>query len=336
MSCVASAKQDVADGKSIAMTGPPPLPPLEVNLELQTEMKQASQNLFFWIAYCVYGTFILAYAFLVILPQHSQNEDISLVTLTIPILWFLPVVLLKFHRRFATLLALMPVAILWAFFSLVIIMGFFTVLVCGIEYIEGDGSPVFALLGGFVLTFFLFAPLSILTISGTRSLIRCLKKDEPVAADADNGEQRIACGAVSQIQAAAKNSCQWQFFWNLYFAYGLILLTSKILQWEKSQLVYLLWFGPLLLVKFNRRIAVALTLIPIVAMLVDFIFDLKLQYQIVADSGQGYARFDAMGDFFWDGAWSAAFYFMPLSILLISGIRTLIRYFKDAKACHTN
>ncbi len=157
------------------MTGPPPLPPLEVNLELQTEMKQASQNRFFWIFYFVYGLLILAYVSWWCYVSLVRKIDVPYIQLALSILWFLPVVLLKFRRRFATVLALIPVAILWAYFFF--LSAYRVYWVCADD---GTGpswtdSPVLFLGLWAMEIVFMSTPLSILLIAGSYTTIRYFK-----------------------------------------------------------------------------------------------------------------------------------------------------------------
>ncbi len=303
----------------------------DVELSYQMTGKKPRQNWFFWIFYCVFGVLIMAGAVNGIVSTIVMKEPFAIGSFAIPVLCFLPVFLVKFYRRFATLWALMLAAILWVFYSLVMIMYFYVLSVYEIKHFGGESAILFVLLDLFIITVFITPSLLILTISGMRSLIRCIKEDEPVAVETAS-EQETICGVESQIQRSTKKPGLGLFFWNLYFAYGLILTTSKILQWEMNQLVYLLWFVPLLLVKFNRRIATVSALIPISALLVVFFFTVKLQYQILVNVGEGFDRWYATEYFGRRAAWQLAFYLIPLSILLVAWIWAVIRYFKEAKS----
>ncbi len=289
-------------------------PTQESELGTQTTPKKARKLGFFWAFYRAYGLLMVTYGILCI-PSFFVNgsESFSHASLAIPLLWFLPVFLVKNHRRFATLLALMVVGITWAFSFLTVISTFFLFLSPEIKYLGGEGSPLFVMLGSIAFTVVVLIPFSIMLISGTGAVVCCWR---------DRGEK---------YYKAAIETIQGQFFWNLFTVNGLIMATSKVLQFEVSQLVYLLWFVPLLIVKYYRRIAAVLSLIPIVALLAVFVFEMKRQHLIFINAGDDFAGYDAMVGSLNNASWSAALYLMPFLVLLVVWIWATIHYFKDAK-----
>ncbi len=146
-------------------------PTQDANLDIQTKTKQPSQNLFFWIAYGVFGIFIA-------LGTLDGNPYVLVVFM----LWFLPVFLMMLYRRIATALALIGVVLMWSLLLKIMIQQYY--FWNDDDWKHGEGSEGAFLIDWF-FCMFLFIPLSILLISGIRSLIRCFKDAKAAAALAD-------------------------------------------------------------------------------------------------------------------------------------------------------
>ncbi len=154
-------------------------PAHEVDLEIQTAEKKPRKERFFWTFYCVYGILLLA----LVAMQGNPLQYI------VYLLWFLPVFLVKFYQRIATVLAMIPIVILWSLYIYIFVLRFVFMTTHRAEGPNVGDSPV-AFLGIWAMEIiFVIMPLSILLISGTRALIRCFKEAKPVAAPVNCGQQ---------------------------------------------------------------------------------------------------------------------------------------------------
>ncbi len=100
----------------------------------------------------------------------------------------------------------------------------------------------------------------------------------------------------------------------------------------RQYLVSLLWILPALLYRFDRRVATSLALIPVAILwTLFFLFMIMRIYGLFGHDGEPPLVDDSPAAYMLGWACHTVLFFIPLSIMLVSGIRMLIRYFKDAK-----